>query len=150
MGRYIFQVSRSIGKLNIGFRVSFITIRPTFLARLFSKKMLRYCNSPGVVGGGGVFIVWRGAKTLTFSNISVITEDSYMKLRSKGEPIPVGEVILQFFSTKLCPFFDLEFSKCGYSRALAPPCGAVVVLTDLWEICQSKGLANLNRREGLG
>ena len=61
------------------------------------------------------------AKTLTFSNISVIIEDIYLKLRvvvhyQKGEPIPVGEVILYlFFLTKLCPFFDLEFSKCSYS-----------------------------------
>ena len=31
-----------------------------------------------------------------------------------------------FFLTKLCPFFDLEFSKCSYSRALAPACGALV------------------------
>ena len=62
----------------------------------------------------------RGAKILAFSNISVITEDIYMELKSscwlsKGEPIPVGEVILQFILTKLCPFFDLEFSKCSYS-----------------------------------
>ena len=31
-----------------------------------------------------------------------------------------------FFFTELCPFFDLEFSKCSYSRALAPACGALV------------------------
>ena len=43
------------------------------LARLFSW----YCHSPGVGGGG----VWRHAKTLTFYNISVITEDMYLKLR---------------------------------------------------------------------
>ena len=42
--------------------------------------------------------------------------------------MPVGEVILQFFLTKLCPFFDLEFSKCSYSGALAPACGALVYL----------------------
>ena len=44
----------------------------------------------------------RRAKTLTFSNISVITEDIYLELKtscslSKGEPITVEEVILQFF-----------------------------------------------------
>ena len=45
---------------------------------------------------------WRHVKTLTFSNISVITEDIYLKLRlvvyllSKGEPIPVGEIIFDF------------------------------------------------------
>ena len=27
-----------------------------------------------------------------------------------------------------CPFFYLEFSKCNYSRALAPACGALVRL----------------------
>ena len=56
---------------------------------------------------------------------------------SKGEPVPVGEVILQLFWTKLCPFFDLEFSKCSYSRALAPACGALVTVVCL--------LANANR-----
>ena len=43
-------------------------------------------------------------------NISVITEDIYLKLRvvvhNQKELIPVGEVILQFSLTKLCPFFD--------------------------------------------
>ena len=42
-------------------------------------------------------------KTLTFSNISVITEDVYLKLKSscsllKGKSVPVGEVILQFLA----------------------------------------------------
>ena len=58
----------------------------SFLARLFSKKMSRYGHSPGVV-----VVVRRRANTLTFSNISVITEDIYMKLRvvvhyQKGNP----------------------------------------------------------------
>ena len=40
--------------------------------------------------------------TQTFSNILVITEDIYLKLKtscllSKGEPIPVGEVICKLF-----------------------------------------------------
>ena len=30
------------------------------------------------------------------------------------------------FWTKLCPFFYLKFSKCSYSRALAPACVALV------------------------
>ena len=51
-----------------------------FLARLFSKKTSRYCHSPGVVGGGRRRRR-RRAKTLTFSNISGITEDIYLKLR---------------------------------------------------------------------
>ena len=76
----------------------------------------------------------RHAKTLTFSNISVITEDIYLKLKSscslsKGELIPVGEVIRQFFfGQSPAPFFDFEFSKCSYSRALAPACGAHVLM----------------------
>ena len=63
------------------------------------------------------------------SNISVSTEDIYLKLRvvvryqkgthtSRGGNPP--------FLSKLCPFFDLKFSKCSYSRALAPACGALV------------------------
>ena len=63
-------------------------------------------------------------------NISVITEDIYLKLRVVvrcQKRLPVGEVILQFFLTKLCPFFDLELSKCSYSPALAPACGALVL-----------------------
>ena len=56
-----------------------------FLARLFSKKTSMYCHSPGVV------VVRRRAKALKFSNISVITEDIYLKLRivvdyQKGNP----------------------------------------------------------------
>ena len=47
------------------------------LARLVSKKKLRYCHSPSVVIGGVVGDV----RHLTFSNISVITEDIYLKLR---------------------------------------------------------------------
>ena len=48
-------------------------------------------------------------KTLTFYNISVITEDIYLNLKvvvhyQEGEPISVGEVILQFFLTKLFLF----------------------------------------------
>ena len=59
-----------------------------FLAWLFQKKTSRYYQSPDVAGGG---VVWRRAKTLTFSNISVITEDIYLKLRiavhyQKGNP----------------------------------------------------------------
>ena len=68
-----------------------------FLARLFSKKTSRYCHSPGVVVANESASDnwrrrrWRRAKTLTFSNISVITEDIYLKLRvvihyKKGNP----------------------------------------------------------------
>ena len=66
---------------------------------------------------------------MTFSNISVIPEDIYLKLRivvikrgihtGRGGNPPI-------FLTKLCPFFDLQFSKCSYSRALAPACSALV------------------------
>ena len=55
-----------------------IRIGVFLLAHLFSKKTSRYCHSPGVVVGG-VVVVRRGAKTLTFSNISVITEDIYLE-----------------------------------------------------------------------
>ena len=56
-------------------------------------------------------------RKLTFSNISVITEDLYLKLRivvhyQKGNPYNRGGNPL-FFFTKLCPFFDIEFSKCS-------------------------------------
>ena len=47
---------------------------------------LFYCRSSGIVGeggggGGGGLQRRRRAKTLTFSNISIITEDIYLKLR---------------------------------------------------------------------
>ena len=76
-------------------------------------------------------------KTLTFSNISVITEDIYLKLRvgvhyQKGTHT---SIFFHFFLTKLCPFFDLEFSKCSYSRALAPACGALVCSFSLRLAC---------------
>ena len=53
--------------------------------KVFSKKTSRYCHIPGVSVVGVV------QKLLTFSNISVITEDIYLKLRTvahhkKGNP----------------------------------------------------------------
>ena len=62
----------------------------SFLAQLFSKKTSRYCHSPDVIVCGDV-VVWGRAKTLTFSYISVITEDIYLKFRvvvhyQKGNP----------------------------------------------------------------
>ena len=92
--------------------------------------MSRYCHSLGFSGGGGVVVVQRHVKTLTFSNISVITEDIYLKLRvvvqyQKGTHTSWGGNP-SIFWTKLCPFFDLESSKCSYSQALAPACSALV------------------------
>ena len=60
------------------------------LLNIFAKKTSMYYHSPGVVGGG-VVVVRRRAKTLTFSNILVITKDIYLKLRviahfQKGNP----------------------------------------------------------------
>ena len=64
-------------------------------------------------------------------NISVITEDIYLKLRvvvhyQEGTHTSRGGNP-SFILTKLCPFFDLEFSKCSFRRALAPACGALVL-----------------------
>ena len=70
------------------FATGYVSFAATFLARLFSKKTSRHCHSPGVVVG----VVARcRAKTLTFSIISVITKDIYLKLRivvhyQKGKP----------------------------------------------------------------
>ena len=55
------------------------------------QENVGYCHSP--------------AKTFTFSNISVIIEDIYLKLR----------VVVHYQKGRLCPFFDLQFSKCSYS-----------------------------------
>ena len=70
------------------------------------------------------------AKTLTFSNFSVISEEIYSKLRlnillSKGEPVLEGQVI--FFDIVMPHYFYLEFSKSSCSRALAPACAAFVI-----------------------
>ena len=50
----------------------------------------------------------RRAKTLTFSYIAVTTEDIYLKLgllfTIKEEPIPVGQVTLNFFRHSFAPF----------------------------------------------
>ena len=47
-------------------------------------------------------------KTLIFSNISVLLETQSSCSLSKGEPIPVGEVILQYFFDKVMPLFQLR------------------------------------------
>ena len=57
-----------------------------FSLAVFEEETLRYCHSPG-----GVVSFRCRAKTLTFSNISIITEDIYLKLRvdvhyQKGNP----------------------------------------------------------------
>ena len=74
-------------------------------------------------------------KLLTFSNISVITEDIYLKLRvlftiKRGTHTKRGGNP-PFFG-QLCPFFDLEFSKCSFSRELAAAWGALVYFY-LWK-----------------
>ena len=72
----------------------------SILAQLFSKKMSWYCHSPVVIGR---LCYSSGTKSLTISDISVSTEDIYLLenqascFLSKGEPIPVGEVILKNF-----------------------------------------------------
>ena len=60
-----------------------------YFSSAVSGKTSGYCHSPGVVVGG--VVVQRRAKTLTFYNISIITEDIYLKLRiivhyQKGNP----------------------------------------------------------------
>ena len=65
------------------------------VSSLFSKKTSRYCHSPSVIVGGVVVVVQPLVKTLTFSNISVITVDIYLKLRvvvhyQKGNPYQYG------------------------------------------------------------
>ena len=76
----------------------------TFLARLFSKKTLRYCHSPGAVVGGGVMRkLWHFLISLLL--LKIFTWNS----ESKGEPIPVGEVILHFFSQSYAPFSTYNF-----------------------------------------
>ena len=47
-----------------------------FLARLFSKKTSRYCHSLASSSAAAGIL-----RKLTFSYISVITEDNYLKLR---------------------------------------------------------------------
>ena len=52
-----------------------LNVSTEFLVWLFWKKTSRYCHSPIVVVG--IVVVQK----LTFSNIFVITEDIYLKLR---------------------------------------------------------------------
>ena len=89
----------------------------SFLARLFSKKTSGYFHSPG-----GVVVVRCRGKTLTFSNISVFTgyvhENQNSCSLSKGELIPVGEVILQFFFDKVMPIFRLRIFSCWHPHAV--------------------------------
>ena len=70
-----------------------------FSSAVFGENQ-RYCYSLGIV--------------VTFCNISVITEDIYLKLESmwslsKQQFILSRVTIQNSFSSKLCPFFDLDF-----------------------------------------
>ena len=107
-----------------------------FLAWVFLKKTLRYCHCPGIFVC--VVIVRSGAKTLTFSNFFVITEyllqtQSSCSLSNKrGTHTSRGGYPPIFFD-KVMPLFYLEFSKCRYSRALAPACSALVFqILQIW------------------
>ena len=81
------------------------------LAWLFSKKTLRYCHSPVIV----VVVIrlrsCHGAKTLTFSNTSVITEDIYLKLKlvvnyQRGAHTSGGGNPQFFFDIDMPPFLS--------------------------------------------
>ena len=64
-----------------------ISAMSDLLVRLILMKTLRYCHT----------LPWSSwlCKTFDISNISVTTEDIYLKLGlPKGEPIPVGQVTL--------------------------------------------------------
>ena len=57
------------------------------------------------------------------STIYIMTTTcTYLQQLTQVSDVAHGPLVL----TKLCPFFDLEFSKCSYSRVLAPACGALV------------------------
>ena len=83
-----------------------------FLARLFLKKASKYCHSPGVVA----VVVRRHAKTLTFSYISVITEDIYLKLSGWSG----GAMALSNLPVPGRPSYNLDDSRarayCACSR----------------------------------
>ena len=61
----------------------------------------------------------------TSRHFSLVDARSRSQLHMAGAFITLIDCLV--FLTKLCPFFYLEFSKCSYSRALAPGCGALVV-----------------------
>ena len=79
-----------------------------FSLAVFAKKTSRYCHSLGIVGDG-VGGIRRCAKTLTFSNSSIITEDIYLKLRifihyQNGNPYLYGRYSSNFFGQSYASF----------------------------------------------
>ena len=88
---------------------------------------LRYCYSRVVVIGA--------VQKLTFCNVSVITEDIYLKLsicvcyQITIHTIKEDNTKCFFFFSELNPFFDLDFLilyQASQSRKLAPACSALV------------------------
>ena len=80
--------------------------------------MSRYCHSPGI----GIAAAW--CKTLIFSNISVITEDIYLKLRvfvhyQKGTHISRGGNPPIFFD-KVTPLFRQNFLNAAAAECWHP------------------------------
>ena len=62
------------------------------------------------------------------STIYIMTTTcTYLQQLTQVSDVAHGPLVFVFFLIKVCPFFDLEFSKCSYSQAFAPACGALVL-----------------------
>ena len=87
------------------------------------RQNLRFCYS------------WCRVKTLTFCNISVISEDIYLKLKlcvhyPKSNPYYQGKQFIFFLRTM--PLFPLIILyQAVHSQTLAPECGALVPVCDI-------------------
>ena len=101
-----------------------------FSSTVFQEKG-RYCSSLGVVAV--VFVI---VQNLTFCNISVITEDIYLKLwvcvhYPKSSPYYQGRQFKMLFFFRIMTLFPLRLFilyQAPHSRELAHACSALVSL----------------------
>ena len=93
---------------------------------LFSKKTLRYFYNPGVVGIVVMQKLWHFLMSLSLLKIFTWKADWLLTIKRGTRTSRAGSPQTIFDIVRVCALFDLEFSKSSW--ALAPACGALVVL----------------------
>ena len=85
-------------------------IDSTFLVRLFSKEIFKYCHNSAIV-----YVIIVGQKLEHFIISLLLQKDIYLEVGlvvhyEQGNPYNKGQVIIKIVLNWLCPFVYFEFS----------------------------------------